>query len=271
MFSIPVLMYHHISDDREITLKGFERQLRYLKEQNYYTPSLEEFYLHITGQKLLTKKSVLITFDDGYVNNWICAYPLLKEYEFRAVVFVTTQNIERSLKVIRPTTEDGEKSPDTRTDERGDDKFLSWEELKVMVEDDIFEIGSHTHTHKNFNKTSDYADIERELEISRDLIKKNTNYNPVSIAWPWGHYKKNYIPAAKASGYKLAFTTDGGANTVGINPYKIFRFKMQKDDISWFKIRLKVYQNPILAKIYGSVYGLDAKIKKLVTNLLDLG
>jgi peptidoglycan/xylan/chitin deacetylase (PgdA/CDA1 family) len=264
MISIPVLMYHHIADDREVTAAGFENQLKYLKEKNYYTPSLQEFYLHITNQKPITKKSVLITFDDGYADNWICAYPLLKKYGFRAVVFVTTKNIQQTPDIIRKTITEGAKPPDTITDERSKNGFLSWQELKLMTESKVFEVGSHTHTHKNYDKKAGYKNLEEELEISRDLIVENLGVKFLTVAWPWGFWQKNYIELAKKTGYKTAFTAKGGANTPAGDPYKIKRFKVQKNSLAWLKTRLAIYQNPLIANIYGSIYGLDTKIKRII-------
>lgn len=264
MKSIPVLMYHHIADDREVSPAGFEKQLKYLKQNDYCTPTPDEFYAYLIGKKKLNKKSILITFDDGYADNWICAYPLLKKYGFRAVVFITTRNIDKTPQTIRPAMDEGAKSPDTCTDERGESGFLSWKELKVMTGGGVFEVGSHTHTHKNFDKKSDYKNLKKELAVSRDLIKQNLAKAPIAIAWPWGQHKPAYQEIARECGYKMCFTTDGGANTANTNPCSIHRFKVQNENLLWLKSRLYIYRNSLFANAYGSVYGLDRKIKKMI-------
>jgi peptidoglycan/xylan/chitin deacetylase (PgdA/CDA1 family) len=259
---VPVLMYHHVSDDREITLKGFENQIRFLAEHGFNSLSLTDFYLHSIGKKTAPYKSVLITFDDGYADNWICAYPILKKYGFKATVFVVTSKITDSP--IRPNLDSGAKSPDTQTSERGTEGFLSWDELREMYETQVFDIGSHTHTHKEFDKHRRYADVKGELAQSKDIIERKLNMQVTSVAWPWGHYEEDFVNAARDTGYKLAFTTQPGANVSFVDPFRTRRFKIRKDSITWFRSRLLLYRIPIISELYGMFYGLDSAVKRLL-------
>jgi peptidoglycan/xylan/chitin deacetylase (PgdA/CDA1 family) len=257
-------MYHHICDNSEVSFVDFENQLEYLKNASYRSLTTEEFYAHITNKKPINKKNILITFDDGYADNWICAYPLLKKYGFTAIIFITTQHIEKNLCVVRKTILQGAKMPFLDENERNENGFLSWQELKLMIESGVFEVGSHTHTHRKFDKNGKYENLKRELEISRDIIKQKLGVVPRTLAWPWGQYEPDYIETAKNAGYKMCFTTKSGKNTQKTNPYKICRFKVQNGNISWLKSRLFVYQNPAIAGTYASIYGLDRKLKKII-------
>lgn len=262
MISVPVLMYHHISDDREVGVAGFKSHLHYLKGHGYKSVTLDMFYRHLTGDIVLPDKSVLITFDDGYADNWICACPILKEYGMKAVIFVTTQRLDIAPDIVRPTLAEGAKCPDTINNERSPEGFVSWSELKLMVSSGVFEAASHTHTHKNFSKRSVYKDIRMELGVSRDRIQKHLGAPPRALAWPWGQFEPEWETQARKAGYHMAFTINVGANVMGTNPFYIRRFKIQTGSKGWLASRLWLYRRPLLAGMYSSVYGLDRVAKR---------
>jgi len=258
-FPVPVLMYHHVAPDREVTPKGFDAQLSFLKREGFSCASLEELRLHLEGKKLLPDRKVALTFDDGYADNWLCAQPLLAKYGFKAVVFITTERINAA-----PAGARVQNCPsDTISDERGPSGFLSWEELKLMRESGAFEIGSHTHTHNNFRKNAPWQSIKEELALSKKLISEKLGFTPESIAWPWGAYEQNFVEEAKACGYAMAFTTVPGSNRPGTDPLRIRRFKIRNEDTRWLSSRLTLYRS-LLGDIYGNFYGLDTRLKNLL-------
>ncbi|MDD2773804.1 MAG: polysaccharide deacetylase family protein [Elusimicrobiales bacterium] len=254
MNPVPVLMYHHVAADREVTPADFERHLRYFRENGWRTPDLGEFADFLNGERSLPGKNVLLTFDDGYADNWICAAPLLKKYGFRAVVFVTTSRLTDNPP--RKTLADGAASPDTLKNERGPDGFLSWREVKIMTESGVFEAGSHTETHNNFDKRAKWADMEGELRRSAAVIDDKTGARPLGVGWPWGYFEPRFLDYAKRAGYKLAFTTRPGANISGKDTFHIRRFKIKTGNLNWLKRRLWLYGGqPALAELYGSLHG----------------
>jgi len=262
MKSVPVLMYHHVAPGREVSPGGFSAQMRWLADKGYRTLSLAEFAGFLNGSVNVPRKSVLITFDDGYADNYICAYPALKEQGFRATVFLTTSRLTEGP--VRPTLAEGGAAPDTLADERGPAGFLTWAEAAKMSADGVFELGSHTHTHKNFDKAVSYGDMAGELRLSCGLISEKTGAAPVSVAWPWGEYEEAWLPLAEAAGCRLAFTTLSGPNCPGDDPLRIRRFKIMKDDTAWFASRIRLYERPVLSKLYGSARGLDARIARAI-------
>lgn len=267
MIRIPVLMYHHIAPDREVTPVQFENHLAYLKRSGYRTPRLDEFQDLITGRRKTGGKPVLITFDDGYADNWICAWPLLKKYGFTAVVFPVTSRLGEEG-TPRPTLADGAPAPQTREGERETPGFLTWSELKAMLDSGVFEAGSHTHTHKNFDKRAEYADLAMELETSGRLIRERTGVAPISIAWPWGRHERKWEPLLLQSGYELAFTTITGINKPGADPLYLKRIKVTCGSAGWLKSRLMLHTLPGLSGLYSRLYGLDSKLKAKVRGRL---
>ena len=264
MISVPVLMYHHISNDREVGVSGFKSHLLYLKGHGYRSVSLDMFHKHLTGDIVLPDKSVLITFDDGYADNWICAWPILKECGMKAVIFVTTRRLDDAPDVLRPTLAEGAQCPVTRNDERRPEGFVSWKELKRMVSSGVFEAASHTHTHKDFLKRSAYKDIRMELQVSRDRIEKHLGAPPRALAWPWGQFEPEWEAPAREAGYRMAFTVKVGANVSGMDPFYIRRFSVQTSSSIWLASRLWLYRKPMLAGMYSSIYGLDRVVKKKI-------
>ena len=262
MSRIPVLMYHHIAEDREVTPAQFEGHLKFLAGNGYRSPDLAEFYALLTGAKRTKDKLVVLTFDDGYVDNWICAWPLLKKYGFRAVVFVATGKLREAAEGISPTLEEGALSPQTWKDERLPARFLSWAELKVMTGSGVFEAGSHTHTHRDFVQRSVFKDLEGELATSSRLIAERTGVKPFSIAWPWGDYEEGWDGLAKKAGYKMSFTTVPGVSKPGDDPLHIKRVRVASGTIRWFKSRLMLHRLPVIAELYGKFYGLDGRLKR---------
>lgn len=150
---IPVLMYHTVGipfPDWEwayLTIPHaiFENHLKWLAKAGYKTVDLYELYDHVSGEKILTGKSVVLTFDDGYLDNWTFAAPLLKKYGFKATVYINPDFVDKR-NVSRKSLLDvwnGE----LRTDELEVRGFMSWPELKKVSENGVFSVQSHLMTH----------------------------------------------------------------------------------------------------------------------------
>ncbi|MBI5242191.1 MAG: polysaccharide deacetylase family protein [Elusimicrobia bacterium] len=252
MSSIPVLMYHHVSADREVTPQDFEAHLLLLKRGGFRTVGLDELYEHLSGNREIDGRAAMLTFDDGYADNWICAYPLLKKHGMRAVVFPVTQRADEAPPGVRKTIVEGAQSPDTLKDERGPAGFLSWDELKVMSSSGVFDVGSHTHTHRDFKRHTPYEDLKKELALSRARIEERIGTWKGAISWPWGDCEPTW---AGEAGYRMAFTTRVGANVPGLSPFSIRRFKVRGGSCGKLAFRLWLYRRPLLAELYGRVRG----------------
>ena len=151
--AVPVIMYHSIGV-RDINwnfsyltcpYQVFERQLKWLRVSGYTSITLDELYNYMRYGKEIPKKAIVLTFDDGYADNWVFAYPLLKKYGFKATIYVNPEFV------------DPRKQPRFNLDDlwSGNASFndlpisgyLSWAEMKEMEEDNIIDIQSHTMSH----------------------------------------------------------------------------------------------------------------------------
>lgn len=262
MSAVPVLLYHHVAPDREVTPEGFDAQLVRLNDEGWKSLSAADLIAHLSGERPAPPKSLLITFDDGYADNWVYAHPILKKRGHRALVFVVTDYM-RTDGLVRKTLAEGGGIPDTQSDERGPDGWLSWDEIRKMSADGVFEIGSHTETHKRFVEEDKFADLPGELKRSRERIEKELGRPAPTMAWPWGYYEEPWVSDLTPAGYMLAFTTKVGSNPPGADPLRVARFKVQNGDPAWLSRRLAVYGRPWLGSLYASLYGLDRKVKAL--------
>ncbi|HCW53306.1 MAG TPA: polysaccharide deacetylase [Clostridium sp.] len=197
---IPVLYYHSVNDivDNEVTISPslLKKELEYIKKQGYTTLSLKEVENYILNNQPIPEKSILITFDDGYMDNYYNAYPILKELNMKATIFCITSELDGSY-------------------------YLSEDAIKEMSNDNI-DIQSHTVNHSHLN-TLTYDEQLKELTESKAKLENITGNKITAIAFPFGDYNEDSIKAAKNSGYTLAFTTNKGFASRNNNPLELDR------------------------------------------------
>ncbi|WP_253205916.1 polysaccharide deacetylase family protein [Clostridium estertheticum] len=186
--SIPVLQYHSISYDKGnpicIPIKKFDEQMKYLKDNNYYTITLTNLYEYLMNNTPIPRKSVVITFDDGYDNNYTAMFPVLKKYKFKATIFVISSLIDVHSNMLTS---------------------------KQLIEMDKYgiDIESHTAHHDNLKLISKDNQLKTLIK-SKKYLEKTLNKKINFFAYPYGGFNKNAIEALKECGYKMAFTTKNG-------------------------------------------------------------
>lgn len=164
---IPVIMYHSVGPLKPgwdwntlvMPMEVFEGQMRMLKQHGWTTISLGALHDHIANGAPLPENPVVLTFDDGYLDNWVFAYPILKKYGHHAVIWSSTDFVDRGS-TVRPTLEDvwEGKVPETDLPTTG---FLSWDEMRIMIEGGTVEIQSHAKTHTWYFSGSTIVDFHR--------------------------------------------------------------------------------------------------------------
>lgn len=249
------LLYHHVSPDREITPEALEAQLRYLLDQGYESWSLGDVVDAMAGKRSFDRPAFAITFDDGYLDNWSHAFPILKKLNVKATVYLVTERIE-SHAAPRPLHE----ARDTHAHEREPGGFLSWVEARRMLESGLVDFGSHTQTHRHFKRREPFADVERELRGSREMIEGHLQRPCLDLAWPWGDYETDWLPMAARLGYRSATTTRAGANAPGGSPYLLHRLSMRQDSLGRLKAHLLWNQYAWSASLVGLFYGADQRL-----------
>ena len=149
---IPTIMYHSIGVTNyqwhwnflTCPYEVFENQLKWLKKFNYYTANFQEVYDYIMRDKPLPKNTVFLNFDDGYLDNYVYAYPLLKKFGMKGTVFVNPDFVDKSTG-LRKTMNDAKTEAELK--DLPSIGFCNWDELKKMDSEGIIEAQSHAKTH----------------------------------------------------------------------------------------------------------------------------
>jgi peptidoglycan/xylan/chitin deacetylase (PgdA/CDA1 family) len=221
--SIPMLMYHSVDkeiiketgklNELRVPKEMFREQLQLLKDEGYTTLTLSEVYNFMENNKGVPEKSIVITFDDGYVDNYTNAYPILKEFGFNATVFVVTDYVDKST------------------------LYMNSEQLKEMDKNGV-EIQSHTVTHPHLPQLSHEKQLE-ELKNSKAFLEGVLNKKVEFIAYPFGENNEDTRKIAKECGYKMAVLADGKWSNKNNGLYTLQRVYVSSlRDINNFKERI---------------------------------
>jgi len=263
--NVPVLMYHHVSPSPGMITTSparFEAHMAWLRRQGWRTLRADEFAAYLAGEPV-PPKSVLITFDDGYLDNWLYAHPVLQRHGMHAVLFVVTgwvhdgpvRSALRGEQALRQTpSHDGCEAAIAAG--RSDDVIARWSELQAMEQAGTFEVHSHTHTHTRWDKCSSSRDekraaIARELDLSRRALQAHLGVASPHLCWPQGYFDDDYVQAARDAGFRYLYTTHAfGRNVPGGDPEHIYRVAVSNRDERWLAKRMAFASHPLLAPVF---------------------
>jgi len=198
---VPVLNYHQINnnDHNSLTLSDteFEAQMEYLYKTGYTAISPNQLADYVQYGKELPLNPVLITFDDGYEDNYKVAYPILQKYHFTATIFIITDFVSRY------------------------GKYLTWDQIREMNDSGItFE--DHTLSHVALTKASD-EDERNQLVKSKEALEWHLGKKVDYLAYPGGEYDQRVIQLTKNAGYRAAFTVNFGRDKENSTLYTLNR------------------------------------------------
>ncbi|WP_298836663.1 polysaccharide deacetylase family protein [Clostridium sp.] len=215
--SVPVLEYHSISyvkgDPICMPIKKFKEQMKYLYDNGYYTITLRNLYDYLMNNTPIPRKSVVLTFDDGYEDNYTAMLPVLKKYNFKATIFVITGEIDKSH------------------------RFLQTKQLLEMEKYGI-DIESHTVNHDKLENISKNKQLKTLIQ-SKQYLEKTLDKQIIFFAYPYGGYNQKAIKSVRETGYKMAFTTKSGWSSKYNGMLSLHRVWVGTSD------SLKVFHNKI--------------------------
>ena len=187
-YNIPVLLYHMVEKEEvgldvivSITPEQLRTHLQTIRENGYTTITYTDYYNYITKGTRLPKKPILITFDDGYTNNYEYLFPLLKEFKMKATIFVVTSTVGTTP---------------------GEYPHFTWEQAREMQDSGYVDIQSHTHTHADMTSLT-LEQVKYELRMSRFLIEKNLGKKCEFLAYPYGFYNDDVLQIATDAGFLI--------------------------------------------------------------------
>lgn len=203
--AVPILMYHYIRDyndprDRiginlSVAPQTFEHQLDYLAKQGYTTATLDDFTQH-----RLKEKSVILTFDDGYVSHYTAAFPALKARGMTATFYIVTNAV-------------------------GTNGSLSWDQIREMQGAGM-QIASHGPSHRDLTTLSKEEQLN-ELVESKKTIEEKLGKTVQHFCYPSGRYSEGTLALVKSAGYETATTTKSGIASYTHSPYELPRLRIE--------------------------------------------
>ena len=192
---IPVLLYHHVSEDDSdmpelnVMPVEFDRQMRMLRQSGFETVLLDDLLAYMRGERVkLPEKPIVITFDDGYTDNYTNAFPILKKYDYKAAIFMVGINFDRKNR-------------------------LSSQQIREMA-GSTFTVGAHSMTHPDLTALAERS-LEAEVKGSKQKAERVTHKEAKYFAYPGGFYTLASVEAVEAAGYQGAFTVLSGLNKPG--------------------------------------------------------
>lgn len=226
-----ILYYHHVTDDprvhcpSKVSVQLFEKQMRFLKHAKFNVISLDSLVSLIKSNSIIDPKTIVICFDDGYRDNFLFAFPILRKYNFPATIFVITDYIETrrwfSYKDMINSKEPGDESYYPV-------EYLHWEDMEIM-RDHWITIAPHTASHpilemgrKSLTAVSD-EQLEYELITSKQMLYNRWRLVKPLFAYPIGDYDDRVKAAVQKTGYRAAGTIIPGRIHPGADLYALPR------------------------------------------------
>lgn len=209
---LPTLMFHHVGEappgadetrtGLTVSAADFEAMMSYLKQAGYQPVSQTQLFKSLFQGTDLPPQPVLLTFDDGYLDNYEVAAPILEKYGFTATMNVVTDKV-------------------------GTPEYISWEQVTALEERGM-DIGSHTCSHPDLTTLS-AADLRHELFDSAAAIQSHLGHPVYWLCYPAGEYDDDVTRYARDAGYLLALTTEPGEQQSSDAPYAIMRYRVRND------------------------------------------
>lgn len=221
---VPILMYHEVKPYKTgkdvITPYEIESDLNYLKSNGYTTITMTDLIDSADGKVKLPENPVILTFDDGYLNNYHYVFPLLKEYNMKIV-----------LSIIGKNTDDFSLRPDNNLDY----SHATWDQIKEMVQTGLVEVQNHSYdmhkiTCKRYGcqKTITESLEEYETVLTQDIMKMQeettvkTGNTPNTFTYPYGQVSRESKDILKKLGFKASLTCRYGVNIITGDPDTLY-------------------------------------------------
>lgn len=242
---LPIIMYHSLlkdpklQNDYTVSPDLFENDLKYLNDNGYTTLTVSDLVDYVYSDKILPDKCVMLTFDDGYYNNYYYAYPLLKKYKCKAVI-----------SPIVSLTEKFSESDDISVSYG----YMNITDINEMLESGYVEIQNHSYDmhklvprmgaeQKAGESNDEYkAAITEDINKAQEYLKTNLNITPQCFVYPFGAKSDLTAEIIKEYGFLCTFTCTEETNIITKNSdslYELGRYRRDKDeDIASFMKRI---------------------------------
>jgi peptidoglycan/xylan/chitin deacetylase (PgdA/CDA1 family) len=227
-YVVPILMYHSItvkpapSSMLAISVQTFERQMRFLKQHKYNVILLEDMIEQMRAGKRLPAKTVALTIDDGYKDNYTHAFAVLKKYNMPATIFLIINEIGR-------------------------DDRLSWDEIYEMQQSGLIHFGSHTFGPTPLIDIGSVDEVRRQIAESKPYLEEKL-HQPVKVfSYPEGRFTAAIRQMVIDAGYQGAVVTNPGKQFRSDDVYALKRLRISSNcgNLATFWLESSGYYNYI--------------------------
>ncbi|MDD5565890.1 MAG: polysaccharide deacetylase family protein [Candidatus Omnitrophica bacterium] len=222
-YVVPILMYHSVSpfatkENRlSVSHASFERQMRFLKDRHYNVVSLTSLAEMIKHKQRIPRRTVVLTFDDGYRDNFTYAFPVLKKYNLPATMFVIINEIGRS---------------------QGD--RLTWDQIHQMKRSGIITFGSHALGPEPLVNIAHPAELKNEIFDSKRALEEKLKTPVEAFSYPEGRFNPAIRQLVKDAGYTVAVATSPGKGYPDDDVWALKRLRISSTSdnlfVFWFEI-----------------------------------
>lgn len=210
---IPILMYHHIADlpidatelrmTWTVSPKSFDAQMQYLARNGFRTISMAQLVAHLKYRQPLPAKPIIISFDDGWQEQYTTAFPILTKYGLSATFFVYTRPLDHT-------------------------EFMTWAQVRELDAAGM-DIQSHSITHPRLRTLAPDAAF-KEIAESKAILEKRLGKPVIAFCYPFGEYNNAIIEMVKRAGYESAVTLASGYRQRAEEIYTLRRLRVSYRD-----------------------------------------
>ncbi len=220
---VPVMIYHsvrpHVSesslqDAYDITPELLAQEIEFLKVNGYTCIRFSDLVAAMDGTTTLPAKPVILSFDDGWENQYVYAFPILKKYKVPGTFFIYTNPVGRNP------------------------HWMTWSQI-VEMDRAGMEIGGHSRTHPYLTKIIDNHLLDKEIAEPKAIIEAHIGHPIYAFAYPFGFYNARVVAAVKRAGYVVARNVFNGVWQDAAHRYEV-RGALSTDRITDFERYLKM-------------------------------
>ena len=246
----PILEYHMVTEPPPpgaetyvVQPEEFAAQLDYLAAEGYTTITPQDYARARKGKQELPEKPVILSFDDGYEDNYRVILPMLEERGMKAVFYVVTNDI-------------------------GLPGYMTWDNLFDMERHGM-EIGSHTANHIPLTTLPSEKQRE-ELRLSKLMLEWKGLKTIYSFSYPTGAYDAGVVAMLAEEDYLTAVTGEAGLNNVETNPYLLHRVNIPRPHFGLTEFRVRLMKADIAARLHVRLAQLPDGVREGITHLRTL-
>lgn len=192
---VPVILYHHVQPQAEaaankqsslsVDNRQFDGQMAYLNSHGYTVITSQELVDAVRNHTTVPPKSIVVTMDDGYVDQYSYAFPIIKKYGIKVSLMIPSGLI-------------------------GNPGFMTWDQVREMNGSGLISLIDHTWSHYPI-QSGTYDKIKYEIEMGKSVLEQNTGTRIGLFAYPYGSFNNTAISILQQDGFLGAFSTIGGS------------------------------------------------------------